>query len=93
MYHKHTLKKEINQQLSTSALPLVDKISETPRIKLSNSKTLTLNGTETGVLLKDLSRRLKRKKVPIPYIYFTLLDAASITPDIVLNSYAKGEER
>ena len=37
--HKDTLKKEINQQLSTSASPLVNKILESPRIKLSNSNT------------------------------------------------------
>ena len=67
-YHKDTLKKEINQQLSTSAPPLVNKILESPRIKLSNSHTLILDGIETGVLLKDFAQRLKRKNVPIPDI-------------------------
>ena len=38
-YHKDTLKKEINQQLSTSASPLVNKTLESPRIKVSNSNT------------------------------------------------------
>ena len=93
MCHKDTLKREINQQLSTSASPLVNKILESPRIKLSNSKTLILGGIETGVLLKDFVQSLKRKNVPVPDIYFTLLDAASITPDIVVNSHAKGKER
>ena len=92
-YHKDTLKKEINQQLSTRASPLVDKNLETPRIKLSNSNTLILDGIETGVLLKDFARRLKRKNVPLPDIYFTLLDAASITPNLVVNSHAKGKEK
>ena len=92
-YHKDTLKKEINQQLSTSASPLVNKILESPRIKLSNFNTLILDGIETGVLLKDFAQRLKRKNVPIPDIYFTLLDAASITPNFVVNSHAKGKER
>ena len=92
-YHKVTLKKEINQQLSTSASPLVNKILESPCIKLSNSNTLILDGIETGVLLKDFAQRLKRKNVPIPDIYFTLLDAASITPNLVVNSHAKGKER
>ena len=45
-YHKDTFKKEINQQLSTSASPLVNKISESPRIKLSNSNTLILDGID-----------------------------------------------
>ena len=92
-YHKDTLKKEINQQLSTSASPLVNKVLESPRIKLSNSSTLILDGIETGVLLNDFAQRLKRKNVHIPDIYFTLLDATSITPNLVVNSHAKGEER
>ena len=92
-YNKDTLKKEINQQLTTSASPLVNKTLESPRIKVSNSNTLILDGIETGVLLKDFVQRLMRKNVPIPDIYFTLLDAASITPDIVVNSHAKGKER
>ena len=92
-YHKDSLKKEINQQLSTSASPLVNKILEFPRIKLSNSNTLILDGIKTGVLLKDFAQRLKHKNVPIPDIYFTLLDATSSTPDIVVNSNAKGKER
>ena len=92
-YHKDTSKKEINQQLSTSASALVNKILESSRIKLSNSNTLILDGIETGVLLKDFAPRLKRKNVPIPDIYFTSLDAADITPNLVVNSHAKGKER
>ena len=78
---------------ATRASPLVNKILETPRIKLLNSNTLIPDGIETGVLLKDFAQRLKRKNLPIPDIYFTLLDAASITPNLVVNSHAKGEER
>ena len=93
-YHKDTLKIEINQQLSTSgASPLVNKILESLRINLCNSNTLILDEIETGVLWKETAQHLKRKNVPVPDIYFTLLDAASITPDIVVNSHAKGKER
>ena len=92
-YHKDTLKKEINQQLSTSASPLVNKTLEFSRIKLSNSNTLILDGIDSDMLLKDFPQRVKRKNVPIRDIYFTLLDAASITPNIVVNSHAKGKER
>ena len=53
-YHKVSLKKGIKQQLSTSDSPLVNKILEYPRFKLSNSNTLIPNGIETGVLLKTL---------------------------------------
>ena len=87
------VKKGINQQLSTSASLLVNKILESPRTKLSNSNTLILDGIETGVLLKDFAQRLRRKNVAIPVIYYTLLDAVSITPNLVVNSHAKGKER
>ena len=92
-YHKDTLRKEINLQLSTSASPLVNKLLVSPRIKLSESNILIPDGIETGVLLKDFAQRLKGKNVPVLDIYFTLLDAASITPDIVVTSHAKGKER
>ena len=92
-YHKDTLKKEINQQLSTSASTLVNKILESPHNKLSNSNTLILDGMEIGVLLKVFQQRLKRKNVHVHDIYFTLLDAVSITPDIVVNSHAKGKQK
>ncbi len=92
-YHKDTLKKEINQQISTSASPLVNKILESPRIKLSNSNTLILDGIETAVLLKDFAQRLKRKNVTIPDFYFTFFDAAIITLNLVVNSHAKSKER
>ena len=92
-YQKDTIKKEIDQHLTTSFTPLLNKVLESPRIKLSNSNTLILDGIDTGVLLKDFSQRLKCKNVPIPEFYFTLLDAASITPDLAVNSHAKGKER
>ena len=92
-YHKRRLKKETNQQLSTSASPPVNKILASPRIKLSNSNTFILDGIKTGVLLKDFAQRLKCKNVPIRDFYFTFSDAASITTDLVVNSHAKGKER
>ena len=92
-YRKDTLKNEVNQRLSTSASPLINKFLESHRIKLSNSNTLILHGIETGVLLKDFAQRLRRKNVSAPDIYFTSLDAASITPNTVVNSHAKGNER
>ena len=87
------VKRESDQQLSTSASPPLNKTLESPRIKLSNSNTLILDGIGTGVLLKYFAQRLKRKYVPIPDIYSTLPDAASITPDLVVNRHAKGKER
>ena len=70
-YHRDTIKKEVNQQLSKSASPVVNKSLESPRIKLSNSNTLILDGIVNGVLLKDFAQRLKSKTYP--YLIFTSL--------------------
>ena len=72
---------------------LVDKLLASPRIKLSLSKTIVLDGTDTGVQLQDFAQHLRRKNADVPDIYFTLLDAADISPSIVLNQNAKAKER
>ena len=82
-YHKDTLKREIIQQLSTSASPLVNKILETPRIKLSNSNTLIPDGIETGVLLKVFAQRLKRKNLPIHDITLLYLTQPASLPTLL----------
>ena len=82
-YHKDTLKKETNQQLSTSASPRVNKILGSPRIKLSNSNTLILDGIETGVLLKEFARRLKRKNVPYPIFTLPYLTQPASLPTLL----------
>ena len=92
-FFKDTLKEEINQQLRTSASPLSNKILQSPRIKLSNSYTLVLDGTETDVLLRHFAQRLTRKNVTLPDISFNSLDTTSITLDLVINRQAKGRER
>ena len=66
----------------------MDKILSSPRIKLSNSQTLILDGVETGIFLLDFAQQLRRKN-----IYFTLLDATGITPTLILNQNAKAKER
>ena len=92
-YHKDTLKKEINQQLSTSASPLVNISLESPRIKLSNFEHFDPGWNRDWCVVEDFALRLKRKNVPIPDIYFALLEAAIITPNLVVNSHAKGKEK
>ena len=64
-----------------------------PRIKLSNSQTLNLVGVETGIFLLDFAQQLRFKNADVPDIYFTLLDAACISPTMILNQNAKAEER
>ena len=92
-YQIDSLKKEINKKLFSKADSLVDKILSCPRIKLSNSQTLVLDGVETGIFLSDFAQQLRRKNADVPHIYFTLLDAAGISPTLILNQNAKAKER
>ena len=85
-----SLKKDINKKLFAKADSLVDKLLASPRIKLSLSNTIVLDGTDTGLLLQDFAQHLRRKNADI---YFILLDAADISPSIVLNQNAKAKER
>ena len=88
-----SLKKEINKKLFSKADSLVDKVLSCPRINLSNSQTSFLDGVETGIFLSDFAQQLRRKKADVPDIYFTLLDAAGISPTLILNQNAKAKER
>ena len=71
----------------------MDKLLSSPRVKLSNSNFLLLDGRDTGVSLTDFAQRLRRKNAEIPDIYFTMLDAADITPSLVLNQNANEKDR
>ena len=93
MYQIDSLKKEINKKLFSKADSLVDKILSCPRIKLSNSQTLILDGVETGIFLSDFAQQLRHKNADVPDIYFTLLDVADLSPTLILNQNAKAKER
>ena len=92
-YQTDSLKKEINKKLFSKADSLVDKILSCPRIKLSNSQTLFLDGVETRIFLSDFAQQLRPKNADVLDIYFTLLDAAGISPTPILNQNAKAKER
>ena len=81
----------LNKNLCTDTL--IDKILSCPRIKLSNSQTIILDGVDTGVLISDFTLHLRRKNADVPDIYFTLLDVAGISPSLVFNQNAKAKER
>ena len=70
-----SLRKDTNKKLFAKADSLVDKLLASPRINLSLSNTVVLDGTDTGVLLHDFVKHLRRKNADVPDIYFTLLDA------------------
>ena len=92
-YQVDSLKKEINKKLFSKADSLVDKILSCPRIKLSKSQTLVLDGVEIGIFLSDFAQQLRRKNAEVPDIYFTSLDATAISPTPILNQNAKAKER
>ena len=75
-YQIDSVKRDINKKQFGKADTLIDKILSCSRIKLSNSQTINLNGVDTGVLIWDFTQHLRRKNADVPYIYFTLLDAA-----------------
>ena len=92
-YQIDSPKKEINKKLLSKADSLVDKILSCPRIKLSSSQTLFLDGIETGLFLLNFAQQLRRKNADVPDIYFSLLDAAGKSPSLILNQNAKAKER
>ena len=47
-----------------------------------------MDGVETVIFLMDFAQQLRRKNADIPDIYFTLLDAAGISPSLILNQNA-----
>ena len=92
-YQVDSLEKEINKKLISKADSLIDNILSCPRIKLSSSQTLFLDGAETGFFLLEFAQQLRRKNADVPDIYFILLDTAGISPTLILNQNAKTKER
>ena len=93
MYQIDLLKKGISKKLCAKTDSLADKTLSCPRFKLSNSQTLTLDGVKTGVLLSDFAKQLRRKNADFRDIYCTLLEAAGMSPNLVLNQNAKAKDR
>ena len=83
----------LNKKVFGKAYPLIDKILSCSRIKLSNSETIVLDEVETGVLISDFTQHLHRKNADVPDIYFTLLDAAGLSPSLVFNQNVKAKDR
>ena len=92
-YQIDSLKRDINKKLFGKADTLIDKILSCSRIKLSNSQTIILDGVGTGVLISDFTLRLRRKNADVSDIYFTLLDAAGISPSLVFNQNGKAKDK
>ena len=92
-YQIDSLKRDINKKLFVKADSPIDKILSCSRIRLSNSQTIILDGVDTAVLISDFILHLRQKNADVPDIYFTLLDAAGISPSLVFNENAKAKDR
>ena len=93
-----SLKKDITKKLFAKEDSLADKLLASPRIMLSLSNTIVLDGTDTGILRHDFAQQLRRKNADVPDINFNLLNAADISPiiDLIQNgtgSLSKFERR
>ena len=92
-YRIDSLKNDVYKKVFAKADRLIDKISSCSRNRLSISPAKILDGVETGVLISDFTQLLRRKNGDFPDIYFTLLDAAGISPSLVFNQNAKAKDR
>ena len=92
-YQIDSLKRDFNKKLFGKAYTLICKIFSCPRIKLSNSQTINLDGVDTEMLISDFTLHLRRKNADVPDIYFTLLDAAGISLSLVFNQNAEAKDR
>ena len=92
-YQIDSLKRDINKKLFGKAHTFIETFLSCSRIKLSNSQTIILDSVDTGVLISGFTQHLRPKNVDVPDLYFTLLDAAGISPSLVFNQNAKAKER
>ena len=92
-YQIDSLKRDNNKNLFGKADTLIEKILSCSRIKFSKSQTILLVSVVPGVLISDFTWHLRREKADVLDIYFTLLDAAGISPSLVFNQNAKAKDR
>ena len=89
-----TVYRKVNAKTkSSSNESLINEILNSPRIKLSLSDSILLDGRDTNVAFVDFVYALKKKNVECPDIYYTILDTIGINPHKILNKDAKSKER
>ena len=89
-----TVYRKVNAKTkSSSNEPLIIEILNSPRIKLSLSDSILLDGRDTNVAFVDFVYALKRKNVEYPDISYTILDAIGLNPHKIINKDAKSKER
>ena len=85
--------KEINNRTrSLKKKSNVDQILNSPRVKLSLSETILLDGRDTEVAFAVFFA-LKKKNVDFPDKYYTIFDANGINPKKLIYKDAKKRHR
>ena len=92
-YQIDSLNRDISKKMFGNVDTLIDKILLCSCIKLSSSQTMIIDGVDTRVLTTDFTLHLRRKILDVPDIYFTLLNAAGISPSLVFKQNAKSKDR
>lgn len=83
----------LNSRLTSLTKGHVSQLLLSPRIKLSRSDTIIVDGRDTFVPVHDFFLATRKKNIPLPDVYFTILDAAQYTPSAVINKDAKSKDR
>ena len=87
-----TVYRKVNAKTkSSSKESLINEILNSPRIQLSLSDSILLDGRDTNVSFVDFVNALKRKNVECPDIYYTILDAIGLNPHKNINKDAKAK--
>ena len=89
-----TVYRKVNAKTKCSSNEsLINEILNSPRIKLSLSDSILLDGRDTNVAFVDFVYALMRKNVKSPDIYYTILDSIGLNPHKTINKDAKSKER
>ena len=89
-YQTDSVENDINRKLWVKADSLVGEILTACQ---ALQVTLFLDGVETSVLLSHFAQQLRRENADLSKVYFNLLEAASTSPNSVLNQTAKTRGR
>ena len=92
--HLETVYEKVNAKTkSSSNESLINEILSSPRIKLSLSDSILLDGRYANVAFIDFVCTLKKKNVECPDICYTILGAIGLNPHKIINKDAKSKER
>ena len=84
-YHIDSLNKEINKKNNFQSILFSRQNLVLSTYQALNFTNFSLDGVESGIFLSDVAQQLRRKNADVPHINFILLDAAGISPTLILN--------